>query len=218
MTSSPALAGFGLPTARGSAWRVLPDNGPRWPGNGTPEARPRNPAGPAHVVLERRRRKPGLATLERGILPYPGRFVALLPPEAEPLSMTLPCECGPLGRTPGEAPRQTDEALAEALGNGRRRSSRPPSRAGNLDYAGFGQAPTHVASPPQPPSPLLRQTAGGDGRRGENGSTSTVPDAGMAKCGSGAPMHNVSGKPDLRACERRGPGPRTCFRRQEAPE
>ncbi len=69
-------------------------------------------------------------------------------------------------------------------------------RALHSGYAGSGQAPIHVASPPQPPSPLLRQTAGGDGRRGENGSTSTVPEVGMAKCGPNAFMHNVSLQPD----------------------
>ena len=69
-------------------------------------------------------------------------------------------------------------------------------RAFDSDHAGYWQTPTHVASPPQPPSPLLRQTAGGDGRRGENGSTSTVPDAGMAKCGPRVFMHNLSFQPD----------------------
>jgi len=31
--------------------------------------------------------------------------------------------------------------------------------------------------------------------RGENGGTSTVPDVGMANCGSSAFMHNLSWKP-----------------------
>ena len=70
--------------------------------------------------------------------------------------------------------------------------------------------------PPQPPSrrlfePLvLRQTAGGDGRRGENGSTSTVPDAGMAKCGPSVLMHNVSVQPAKPAFQA-GLGLRTRF-------
>ncbi len=58
---------------------------------------------------------------------------------------------------------------------------------------------------PHPPGPasrrlfeplVLRQTAGGDGRRGENGLGAGVSGALAAKCGSGAFMHNVSLQPD----------------------
>ena len=72
------------------------------------------------------------------------------------------------------------------------------SRAENSDYAGYWQAATHVASPPQPPSPLLRQTTGGDGRRGENGLGATVSNAVEAECGPNAFMHDLRGKLDLR--------------------
>ena len=70
-------------------------------------------------------------------------------------------------------------------------NGRQVMRALHSDYAGYWQTPAHVASPPQPPSPLRPQTPAGDGRRGENGNTWTVPDAKMAKYGSRAFVHHV---------------------------
>ncbi len=67
----------------------------------------------------------------------------------------------------------------------------PAKAVFSSDYAGYWQTPTHVASPPRPPSPLRPQTPAGDGRRGENDKTSTVPDAARADYGSSAFMHNV---------------------------
>ncbi len=100
---------------------------------------------------------------------------------------------------PRMEPRPLGKPHASATAYGR--SSGPAEAGWKLRLCRFRAGADSRHLTPQPPSrrlfePLvLRQTAGGDGRRGENGSTSTIPDAGMAKCGPSVLMHDVSGKP-----------------------
>ncbi len=58
------------------------------------QVRPKSPAGPLPVILERRRRKPGLAPLGRRISLNAGGFLELPLPGADALRMTLLAQAG----------------------------------------------------------------------------------------------------------------------------